>query len=108
VASEYVGNLSGGQRRLVEVMRALMAEPQLLLLDEPKAGVSPPLAEQIEAHLATLQAEGLAMLIVEHELGVIDRICQSVVVMAEGKVIAQGPMATIRRSQEVVDAYISA
>lgn len=107
-ASEYAGNLSGGQRRLVEVMRALMAEPQLLLLDEPMAGVSPVLAEQIEAHLATLQAEGLAMLIVEHELGVIDRLCQSVVVMAEGKVIAQGPMATIRRSQEVVDAYIGA
>lgn len=107
-ANEYAGSLSGGQRRLVELMRALMAEPALLLLDEPMAGVSPALASRIEQHLEDLRASGMSMLIIEHELGVIDRLCQSVVVMAEGKVLSEGTMAEVRRSQEVIDAYIGA
>jgi ABC-type branched-subunit amino acid transport system ATPase component/ABC-type branched-subunit amino acid transport system permease subunit len=103
---ELAGSLSGGQRRLVEIMRALMARPQLLLLDEPMAGVNPTLARRIEEHLADLRADGLTMLMVEHELGVVDRLCDAVIVMARGRVIAHGPMSTLRVNQDVLDAYL--
>ena len=103
---EYAGNLSGGQKRLLELMRGLMAGPVLLLLDEPMAGVNPALARRIEGHLAELCGEGLTMLMIEHELSVVERLCDPVVVMAQGKVIAQGTMAQVRSEQEVLDAYL--
>jgi ABC-type branched-subunit amino acid transport system ATPase component len=103
---EYAGNLSGGQKRLLELMRALMASPALLLLDEPMAGVNPSLARRIEEYLRQLRDEGLSMLMIEHELGVVDRLCEPVVVMAQGSVIAQGTMAEIRADREVLDAYL--
>jgi len=103
---EYAGNLSGGQKRLLELMRGLMAEPALLLLDEPMAGVSRPLARRIEQHLLELVAEGLTMLMIEHELAVVERLCDPVVVMAQGRVISQGTMADVRADQEVLDAYL--
>jgi ABC-type branched-subunit amino acid transport system ATPase component len=103
---EWAGNLSGGQKRLLEIMRGLMAEPKLLLLDEPMAGVNPTLARGIELHLQRLNDEGLTMLMVEHELGVVERLCDRVVVMAQGKVISEGTMETLRREQEVLDAYL--
>lgn len=103
---EYAGNLSGGQKRLLEMMRALMARPRLVLLDEPMAGVNPTLARSIERHLLDLRAEGLTMLMVEHELGAVERLCDPVVVMAQGRVIAQGAMAEIRTNREVLDAYL--
>jgi ABC-type branched-subunit amino acid transport system ATPase component len=103
---EYAGNLSGGQKRLLELMRGLMAEPALLLLDEPMAGVSRPLARRIEQHLLELVAEGLTMLMIEHELAVVERLCDPVVVMAQGRVISQGTMANVRADQEVLDAYL--
>jgi len=103
---EYAGNLSGGQKRLLELMRGLMANPALLLLDEPMAGVNPSLARRIEQHLADLVREGLTMLMIEHELAVVERLCDPVVVMAQGKVISQGTMADIRSDQEVLDAYL--
>src|SRR5579859_205134 len=103
---EYAGNLSGGQKRLLELMRALMARPELLLLDEPMAGVSPSLARRIEQHLVDLVGEGLSMLMIEHELAVVDRLCDPVVVMAQGRVISQGTMADVRADQEVLDAYL--
>jgi ABC-type branched-subunit amino acid transport system ATPase component len=103
---QYAGNLSGGQKRLLELMRALMASPALLLLDEPMAGVNPSLARRIEEYLRQLRDEGLSMLMIEHELGVVDRLCEPVVVMAQGSVIAQGTMAEIRADREVLDAYL--
>jgi branched-chain amino acid transport system permease protein len=103
---EYAGNLSGGQKRLLELMRGLMANPALLLLDEPMAGVNPSLARRIEQHLADLVREGLTMLMIEHELAVVERLCDPVVVMAQGRVISQGTMANIRSDQEVLDAYL--
>jgi ABC-type branched-subunit amino acid transport system ATPase component len=83
-ADTYAGDLSGGQRRLTEIMRALMAEPAVLLLDEPMAGVHPRLARQIGAQLLGLCAEGMTILMVEHELAIMDEFCDPVIVMAEG------------------------
>jgi ABC-type branched-subunit amino acid transport system ATPase component len=103
--NEYAGNLSGGQRRLVEIMRGLMAEPKLLLLDEPLAGVNPTLAQEIMGYLEDLRDDGLTMLMVEHDLGAVERVCEPVIVMAHGKVLAQGTLADLRKQQEVLDAY---
>jgi branched-chain amino acid transport system permease protein len=105
-ANTYAGDLSGGQRRLVEIMRALMAEPQMLLLDEPMAGVHPNLARRIGNELVALCAEGMTILMVEHELAIMDEFCDPVVVMAEGAVLAEGTMEQLRGRQEVVEAYL--
>jgi branched-chain amino acid transport system permease protein len=105
-ANHYAGDLSGGQRRLVEIMRALMTEPRMLLLDEPMAGVQPRLARRIGQELVALCQEGLTILMVEHELAIMDDFCDPVVVMAEGAVLAEGTMAHLRSRQEVVEAYL--
>jgi neutral amino acid transport system ATP-binding protein len=102
---EYAGNLSGGQRRLVEIMRGLMAKPKLLILDEPLAGVNPSLAQEIMGYLEDLRDEGLTMLMVEHDLAAVERVCDPVIVMAQGKVLAQGTLSDLRQQQEVLDAY---
>jgi ABC-type branched-subunit amino acid transport system ATPase component len=104
--NELAGNLSGGQKRLLEIMRALMSRPKMLLLDEPFAGVNPTLAREIEQYLLDLRAEGLSMIMVEHELSVVERLCDPVVVMAQGKVIAEGSMRDVGSRQEVLDAYL--
>lgn len=106
LANEYAGELSGGQRRLVEIMRSLMAQPKTLLLDEPMAGVNPTMARTVERHLRELGQEGITMIIIEHELAVLGRLCERVVVMAEGRVIADGEMADVRARPEVIDAYV--
>jgi branched-chain amino acid transport system permease protein len=105
-ANHYAGDLSGGQRRLVEIMRALMAEPTALLLDEPMAGVHPNLARRIGSELVSLCEEGMTILMVEHELAIMDEFCDPVVVMAEGAVLAQGTMEQLRGRSEVVEAYL--
>jgi ABC-type branched-subunit amino acid transport system ATPase component len=105
-ADQYAGELSGGQKRLVEIMRALMASPRVLLLDEPLAGVAPMLRDTITEHLMRLRGAGMTMLMVEHELGAVDRCCDSVIVMAQGRVLAEGSMRQIRANKEVVDAYL--
>src|SRR2546429_3896698 len=104
---EYAGNLSGGQKRLVEIMRALMLKPRLLLLDEPMAGVHPALVDGIAVDLERLRDEGMTILMVEHELGTVERLCDPVVVMAQGAVIGRGSLAALRRQREVVAAYLS-
>jgi branched-chain amino acid transport system permease protein len=104
---EYAGKLSGGQKRLVEIMRALMARPKLLLLDEPLAGVNPTLRLIIEQHLLRLRDEGLSMVMIEHELATVERCCDSVIVMAQGSVLATGTMAELRKHPEVIDAYLA-
>jgi ABC-type branched-subunit amino acid transport system ATPase component len=87
-------------------MRGLMADPALLLLDEPMAGVNPSLARRIEQYLLDLSGEGLTMLMIEHELAVVERLCDRVIVMAQGRVISQGTMAEVRTDREVLDAYL--
>jgi ABC-type branched-subunit amino acid transport system ATPase component len=106
MADEYAGELSGGQKRLVEIMRALMAEPRVLLLDEPLAGVNPHLRDVIAEHLLRLRDGGLTMVMVEHELGAVERCCDPVIVMAQGRVLAEGSMREMRANEEVVDAYL--
>ncbi|HEX4288093.1 MAG TPA: branched-chain amino acid ABC transporter ATP-binding protein/permease [Trebonia sp.] len=105
-ANSYAGDLSGGQRRMVEIMRALMAEPKVLLLDEPMAGVHPNLARRIGRQLVALTTGGLTVLMVEHELAIMDEFCDPVVAMAEGTVLAQGTMSELRQRSDVVEAYL--
>jgi ABC-type branched-subunit amino acid transport system ATPase component len=104
---KYAGELSGGQKRLLEIMRAVMAEPQLLLLDEPFAGVNPSLALEVQNRLIELREGGLTMLMVEHELAAVERMCDTVVVMAQGRVLAEGTMAELRENELVLDAYLT-
>ncbi len=106
LANEHAGSLSGGQRRLVELMRALMAGPKLLLLDEPMAGVNPTLALSIAERLEELRHEGMTMVMVEHELRLVERLCDPVVVMARGRVLAEGSMEELHANEEVVNAYL--
>jgi ABC-type branched-subunit amino acid transport system ATPase component len=102
----YAGDLSGGQRRLVEIMRALMAEPDVLLLDEPMAGVHPRLARQIGRQLVELSTSGITVVMVEHELALMDEFCDPVIVLAEGQVLAEGTMTELRARTDVVEAYL--
>jgi branched-chain amino acid transport system ATP-binding protein len=104
--ADYAGSLSGGQKRLIEIMRALMLQPRLLLLDEPMSGVHPSIIGEIASYLEGLRDGGLTILIVEHELHMIERLCNPVIVMAQGKVIGQGSMIELRRQREIVDAYL--
>lgn len=104
--NDHAETLSGGQKRLLELARAVMARPKLLLLDEPMAGINPALVAQLEDHIRRLNAEGITFLMVEHNLGVVDRLCDPVVVMAEGRALAVGSMADHRRSDEVLSAYL--
>jgi ABC-type branched-subunit amino acid transport system ATPase component len=106
LANEYAGALSGGQKRLVELMRSLMANPRLLLLDEPMAGVNPTLALSIAEHLEDLRDEGITMLMVEHELRWVEKLCDPIVVMARGRVLAEGSMEELQENEQVVDAYL--
>jgi branched-chain amino acid transport system permease protein len=106
LANDYAGRLSGGQRRLVEIMRALMTEPEMLLLDEPMAGVHPELARTLGESLVALCAGGLTILMVEHELAIMDEFCDPVIVMADGAVLASGTMAQLRDRSDVVEAYL--
>jgi branched-chain amino acid transport system permease protein len=105
-ADDPARTLSGGQKRGVEIMRALMMKPKLLLLDEPMAGLSPSLSRQLEDMLLRLAGDGLSLLLVEHELDTVDRLCGKVVVMAQGRVLSEGRMAELRLSREVQDAYV--
>jgi ABC-type branched-subunit amino acid transport system ATPase component len=105
-ADELAGTLSGGQRRLVEIVRALMSQPKILLLDEPTAGVDPGRIRDVEDYITTVRSSGVTILMVEHQLEVVNRVCDSVYVMAEGRVIASGSLDAVRRQREVVEAYV--
>lgn len=108
LAHEYAQNLSGGQKKLLELARALMTEPRMLLLDEPMAGVNPALAGQLEEHIASLRADGVTVLMVEHEMGVVARLCDPIIVMAQGRVLAEGSFQDIRADARVIEAYLGA
>jgi neutral amino acid transport system ATP-binding protein len=103
---EFAGSLSGGQRKLLEMARALMVEPDLVMLDEPMAGVNPALAQTIVSHVQDLAAEGLSVVFVEHDMDVVRTISDWVVVMAEGQVIAEGKHSSIVADSRVIDAYL--
>jgi neutral amino acid transport system ATP-binding protein len=105
---EYAGTLSGGQRKLLEVARALMVEPRMVLLDEPTAGVNPVLLQSILDHVRELRDQGMTVLFVEHDMDVVMGISDWVVCMDTGQVIAEGPPATIGTNEAVIDAYLGA
>jgi ABC-type branched-subunit amino acid transport system ATPase component len=102
----WARELSGGQKRLLEIARAVMAEPTLLLLDEPMAGVNPVLIDRIGEHILDLKADGVTVLMVEHNLGVVEKICDHVIVLAEGRTLATGQMSELRENKDVVRAYL--
>ncbi|HUO45684.1 MAG TPA: ABC transporter ATP-binding protein [Acidimicrobiia bacterium] len=105
---EYAGTLSGGQRKLLEMARALMAEPRLVMLDEPMAGVNPALTQSLLEHVKSLRDQGITVMFVEHDMDVVRDISDWVVVMAEGRVIAEGPPEVIGQDPVVIDAYLGA
>jgi len=104
--SDYAWQMSGGQKRLIEIMRALMLHPRCLLLDEPMSGVHPRVVAEIQRYLEDLREEGLTIVMVEHELHLVEQLCDAVFVMAQGRLIGSGTMASLRRQREVVDAYL--
>ena len=106
MASEYAGTLSGGQRKLLEMARALMSRPAVVMLDEPVAGVNPALTQSLLEHVKRLPIEGMTVIFVEHDMDVVWDISDWVVVMAEGKVIAEGLAEDIGKNQDVIDAYL--
>jgi neutral amino acid transport system ATP-binding protein len=103
---EFAGTMSGGQRKLLEMARALMVEPSMVMLDEPMAGVNPALTQSLLAHVTGLRDAGMTVLFVEHDMDMVQEISDWVIVMAEGRIIAEGPPASIGQNQAVVDAYL--
>ena len=106
VANDPAGALSGGQKKLLEIGRALMARPRLVLLDEPIAGVNPTLAEEIAEHLRALRHDGITFLVIEHHMDLIARLCDPVIVMAEGRTLTSGAFAEVAANRDVQDAYM--
>lgn len=106
--NQPAGNLSGGQKRLVEFARIAMAQPRMVILDEPMGGVNPVLGERIGRAVREFVTAGSSVLIVEHNLRFIEETCDEVIVMDLGKVIAQGPYQQLRNNQRVIDAYLGA
>jgi ABC-type branched-subunit amino acid transport system ATPase component len=103
---DFAGSLSGGQRKLLEMARALMADPELVMLDEPMAGVNPALKQSLLGHVKSLRDEGRTVLFVEHDMDMVRDISDWVVVMAQGKVIAEGPPDSVMGDRRVIDAYL--
>jgi ABC-type branched-subunit amino acid transport system ATPase component len=98
--------LSGGQKKLLEIARAVMASPKILLLDEPMAGINPALIEQIGSYILDLKQSGVTVLMVEHNLNVVEKICDYVIVLAEGRTLATGRLSELRENADVVKAYL--
>jgi branched-chain amino acid transport system ATP-binding protein len=103
---DYAASLSGGQRKLLEMARALMGKPQLVMLDEPMAGVNPALTQSLLEHVLGLKEEGMTVLFVEHDMHMVRHIADWVIVMAEGKVVAEGPADEVMKNPAVIDAYL--
>ncbi len=105
---DYAGSLSGGQRKLLEMARALMSDPKMIMLDEPMAGVNPALTQSLLGHIQNLRDEGMTVLFVEHDMHVVRHISDWVAVMAEGRLVAEGSADTVMSDPAVIDAYLGA
>jgi neutral amino acid transport system ATP-binding protein len=106
--SDFAGSLSGGQRKLLEMARALMVEPELVMLDEPMAGVNPALKQSLLGHVKSLRDDGMTVLFVEHDMDMVRDISDWVVVMAQGRIIAEGTPQEVMGNERVIDAYLGA
>jgi branched-chain amino acid transport system ATP-binding protein/neutral amino acid transport system ATP-binding protein len=106
VIENPASDLSGGQKKLLEIGRALMCEPKLILLDEPVAGVNPTLAREIGEHLKALGREGITILLIEHHMDMVARLCDHVIVLAEGRRLAEGPFEEVAGNAAVQEAYM--
>jgi neutral amino acid transport system ATP-binding protein len=107
-ANDYAASLSGGQRKLLEMARALMTKPELVMLDEPMAGVNPALTQSLLGHILNLKSEGMTVLFVEHDMHMVRTIADWVIVMAEGNIVAEGYPDTVMNDPAVIDAYLGA
>jgi branched-chain amino acid transport system ATP-binding protein len=105
-AEDYAASLSGGQRKLLEMARALMSDPTLVMLDEPMAGVNPALTQSLLDHILDLKTQGMTVLFVEHDMQMVRHIADWVIVMAEGKIVAEGPPDAVMSNPAVIDAYL--
>ena len=105
---DFAGSLSGGQRKLLEMARALMADPELVMLDEPMAGVNPALKQSLLGHVKSLREEGRTVLFVEHDMDMVRDISDWVIVMSQGTIVAEGPPGAVMADQRVIDAYLGA
>ncbi|WP_309647501.1 ABC transporter ATP-binding protein [Nocardioides sp.] len=105
---DFAGSLSGGQRKLLEMARALMVDPELIMLDEPMAGVNPALKQSLLGHVKSLRDEGRTVLFVEHDMDRVRDISDWVIVMAQGKIVAEGTPSTVMQNPAVIDAYLGA
>jgi neutral amino acid transport system ATP-binding protein len=105
---DFAAALSGGQRKLLEMARALMVEPEMVMLDEPMAGVNPALKQSLLEHIKELRSEGKTVLFVEHDMDMVHEISDWVIVMAQGKIIAEGTPATVMGNSQVIEAYLGA
>src|SRR5690554_3252035 len=103
---DFAASLSGGQRKLLEMARALMSEPSLVMLDEPMAGVNPALTQSLLEHIIGLKTAGMTVLFVEHDMQMVRHIADWVVVMAEGRIVPEGPPDVVMKDQAVIDAYL--
>ncbi|TFD51698.1 ABC transporter ATP-binding protein [Cryobacterium frigoriphilum] len=103
---DYAASLSGGQRKLLEMARALMSDPTLVMLDEPMAGVNPALTQSLLDHILNLKSQGMTVLFVEHDMHMVRHIADWVIVMAEGKVVAEGDPHEVMKNPAVIDAYL--
>ena len=105
---DFAGSLSGGQRKLLEMARALMVDPELIMLDEPMAGVNPALKQSLLGHVKSLRDEGRTVLFVEHDMDMVRDISDWVVVMGQGTILAEGPPDSVMADPRVIDAYLGA
>lgn len=107
-SADFAGSLSGGQRKLLEMARALMLNPDLVMLDEPMAGVNPALKQSLLDHIRDIREEGTTVMFVEHDMDMVRDVSDWVVVMAQGAIISEGTPASVMRDQRVIDAYLGA
>ena len=106
MADSYARELSGGQKKLLELARAIINDPEILLLDEPLAGVNPKLAEDILSLIKKLSEDGITIIMVEHNIEAVMKISERIVVLAEGSLIADGSPSEIRTNNNVIEAYL--
>ncbi|RDI72865.1 ABC transporter ATP-binding protein [Halopelagius longus] len=106
IAEEYAGNLSGGQRKLLEMARALLTDPDMLLLDEPFAGVNPTLEKRLLDHIHELRGQGYTFLLVEHDMDLIMENCEHVIVLHQGRVLTEGAPEEVKANEDVIEAYL--